>query len=203
MGGILLFGGVPGVGKSTVARIVATRLQRGVHIESDVLQRFIVNGGLWPDGEPRDEARRQLRLRTTNSALLARSFYDAGFLPVVDDVIIGSRLDDYAQDLVGCPLWFVMLTAAPVRVRARNAGRPGKDVYHKWAHLDEVVRTRTRRAGLWLDSTGLSAEETAALVLARVWSEGSLSDDQPAELGLDAWSRREQAVAGDGGLRAV
>ena len=59
----VLVTGIPGSGKTTVARTLARRLTRAAHIEVDVLQAMIVAGGLWPDQSPREEAMRQLALR--------------------------------------------------------------------------------------------------------------------------------------------
>jgi len=168
---ILAISGIPGVGKTTVAGRVARSLARGVHIESDLLQKLIVSGGLWPDQEPREEARRQLRLRVRNAALLADSFFEAGFTPVIDDVLIGSRVDDLRADLRGRPLLFVMLVPRLDVVDRRDAGRPDKRVFHAWKHLDEVVRRETPRVGLWLDTSEQTPEETAAEILRRAWQE--------------------------------
>ena len=104
---VLVVSGIPGAGKTTLCSLLARRFERGVHIQADVLQRFIVSGGLWPDGEPTSEATRQLRLRGRNVALLADSFFEAGFTPVIDDVVIGSRLDELRSDLRARPLFFV------------------------------------------------------------------------------------------------
>jgi hypothetical protein len=43
-----------------------------------------------PQGPPQDEAAEQLRLRRTNICLLADSFADAGFVPVIDDVVVSA-----------------------------------------------------------------------------------------------------------------
>lgn len=77
---VMVISGLPGVGKSTTARLVASRLDRGAHIEADQLQQMIVAGGVWPDGSRAisEEANAQLALRLRNACLLARSFLDAG-----------------------------------------------------------------------------------------------------------------------------
>jgi adenylate kinase family enzyme len=68
---VLVISGLPGAGKSTTARLVASRLDRGVHIEADQLQRMIVAGGVWPDGSEviSEEASAQLALRLHNACL--------------------------------------------------------------------------------------------------------------------------------------
>ena len=170
---VILVSGIPGTGKSTVARALAQRFERGVHIEGDVLQLMIASGGEWPGAEISPEAGRQMDLRLQNACLLACSFAEAGFSVVVDDVLIGFRLDDYRRLLSGLDLYFVLLLPDLESVRQRNAGRPNKNVFEAWKSLDAEVR-RTPQTGLWLDTTSMSEAETVEVIARRFRSEASL-----------------------------
>jgi chloramphenicol 3-O-phosphotransferase len=114
---------------------------------------------------------RQLRLRGRNVALLADSFFEAGLTPIVDDVVVGSRLDELRADVRSRPLLFVLLTPTLDAVRERNRRRPNKDVFDAWQHLDAVARRETPRVGLWLDTSAQTADESADEILRRAWTE--------------------------------
>jgi predicted ATPase len=163
--GAFIISGIPGAGKTTVSRLLAERLDNGVHIESDLLQEWIRSGGVWPNGQPQEEANRQLRLRTKNVCLLADSYREAGFTPVIDDVVIGSRLQDFVAGLRSRPIRFVLLTPTLEAVRQRDAERGYKQVFSIWGHLDEEMRRDTPHVGLWLDTSALTANETVETIL--------------------------------------
>ncbi len=176
---IIVVSGIQGAGKSTVAGLLAERFSLGVHIEADTLQRMIVSGGEWmgEPGEPPGEAARQLRLRLHNACLLARSFFDAGFTAVVDDIIIGERFDDLRADLAGLPFRLVVLAPDVAVAIARDEARE-HTVGEEWArYLDEEQRRTMAGSGLWVDSSGQTAAETVGEVMSRLEDEGLVESE--------------------------
>jgi hypothetical protein len=160
--------GIPGAGKSTVARTLAARFERAAHIEVDVMQTMIVSGGVWPSVSPQPgaEAERQILLRARNACLLASSFAAAGFVPVIDDVVVRrGHLDFYLRQPIG-PLLRVVVLAPEVRIAiSRDEARPEKTVGDTWAFLDAAMRTELAGAGLWLDTSGETEEETVERIV--------------------------------------
>lgn len=74
---------MPGSGKSTVSRLVAEGLERSARIRGDDLAMMVVSGAVWFDSPDRAGAVRQLRLLDRGICLLARTFVEAGFTPIV------------------------------------------------------------------------------------------------------------------------
>jgi chloramphenicol 3-O-phosphotransferase len=174
---IFAISGTQGAGKTTVSSMLARRFERGVHISADTLQKMIVSGGEWPlasqtnaNTDTQGEAGDQLRLRLHNMCLLGRSFYDAGFTVVLDDIIVGSRMQHLLVDLAGVDVMFVMLTPPLETVRDRERQR-GTELWREWEWLTESVERTTPRVGLWLDTSAQTPEETVDEIMRRAWGE--------------------------------
>jgi chloramphenicol 3-O-phosphotransferase len=185
--GLFAISGTQGAGKTTVSSMLARRFERGVHVSADTLQKMIVSGGEWPVASQTNantglqgEAAAQLRLRLHNMGLLARSFYDAGFTVVLDDIIVGSRMQHLLDDLAGVDFMFVMLTPDKETVRKREQQR-GTELWREWEWLTESVERTTPRVGLWLDTSAQMAEETVDEIMRRAWGEALV---QPQRVGV-------------------
>ena len=175
---MLLITGISAAGKSTVAELVAGRLDHAVHLRGDVFRRMVVSGrrDMSPAGGA--EALEQLWLRHKLSAMVADEYAAAGFTVVLQDVIIGRYLQQMVDVIRARPLAVAVLCPDASAVAAREAGRPksgygteGFDV----GSLDRIFRDETARLGVWIDSSEQTPEETAEEVLRRAWTEGLIA----------------------------
>ena len=91
----------------------------------------------------------------------------AGFTPIVDDVILQPQMARYREVLSRWPLRFVVL-APPVEVAIeRDSGRVEKHVAERFAYLDAELRGQMQGLGLWLDTSGMTPDETVETIIRR------------------------------------
>ncbi|MEU1036618.1 AAA family ATPase [Streptomyces mirabilis] len=177
--GAVLLTGIPGSGKSTVAAALAGRLRMSAHIEVDALQEMIVSGGQWPSPAANPEADRQIFLRARNACLLADSFARAGFIPVLDDVVVRrSHLDFYRTTLAAVPLHIVILAPGPAVAWRRNQARE-KVLATDWSPLDEAMCSELGQQGTWIDNAAQTVEETVEAILSVTGLASGSEVDQP------------------------
>ena len=160
---VFIISGIPGAGKTTVARMLAESFERGVHIEGDVVgHQFIASGLVAPHQEPVEERERQLNLRRRNIVLLANSFLKESFVVVVDDVVLSSSVLTFYKESLNSPIKFVQLCPHPDVISRRDAARE-KHVYDIWAHLQSDLEQMPRE-GLWIDTSQMTADATVQAI---------------------------------------
>jgi hypothetical protein len=144
-------------------------------VDGDVYFHAVVAGavGMTPDPEP--EALRQLQLRYDASALVARHYLEAGFDFVCSDIILGDYVARWLDSFEGiAEPHLVVLTPSVDSIVEREKAR-GSNSYRDWQGpgmtLADAVRSLQEglqdipHRGLWLDSTGQTAEESVAEIL--------------------------------------
>jgi chloramphenicol 3-O-phosphotransferase len=168
-GAVYLIAGPMAAGKSTVARLLASRFARGVHLEGDFFRRSVVSGRAEMTPDPSVEALEQLRLRYRLAAAAADGYVEAGFVVALEDVVVGPLLGEYRAMIRSRPCHLIVLLPSLDAVVAREAGRADKGYVGGWTvehHYAEFVET-TPRMGFWLDTTDQTPEETVAEILER------------------------------------
>ncbi len=158
--------GVMAAGKSTVAQALSERFERSVHVRGDTFRRFIISGRVDMTPDPRPEALHQLRLRYQLAAATADRYVDAGFITVLQDVVLGSLLSEMVAMIDTRPLAVVVLApdAATVAERDRQRTKTGYTAFSA-AEMDDGFRARTPRLGLWLDNSRLTVAETVDYII--------------------------------------
>lgn len=169
-GRAIVITGVAGAGKSTVSRLIAERSERSVLVALDYLAWDIfVRGGVPPDWDGPDpgRSRRQIMLGMRNAAALARNFTAAGFDCVIEGVLESTEeLDALLEALGPIETYFVTLVPQLDELLQRDRGRvPEQRMGERSAELHAILRFNGEWRGMRVDSTGLSAEATADLIL--------------------------------------
>jgi len=99
---IYLISGPMAAGKTTVARALAERFTRSVHLEGDVFRRSIVRGRAEMTPDASTEARAQLQLRYGLATAAADAYLAAGFTVALEDVFAPEQLGELRTSIVGC-----------------------------------------------------------------------------------------------------
>lgn len=163
---VWIINGIPGAGKTTTARALAKHFDCSVHIEGDQIHELIISGKVLPGQEPREEEIRQIHLCVKNQCLLARSFFEAGFTPIIDYVIVNrDRVEEYKKHLKGISLFLVTLDPGITTALQRDKSRPEKTVAHMWTHLDQEIKNGLENTGLWIDNREPSIDEVVDHIL--------------------------------------
>lgn len=162
---LIILTGVPGSGKTSVARSLASMFPRSAHVEGDALRESIREGRVNPGGSPSDEVERQLSLVTRMTATVSNELFAEGLTVLVDDVVvIRGRLKGYLEALSGSPLHYVLLAPPRSVVLERDRLRPEKSVAGEYLWLYDLMEKECLGLGLDLDTSQWSVEETAAAV---------------------------------------
>ena len=118
-----LITGAPGAGKSTVAEALARRLERGAHVPVDFFRKM-VKGGYASPHRWNEEVERQYRVARSSAAQTAVNLAEAGFVPVLDDIIPPPWVDEWTRALSGMECVFILLRPPLGVALARNRERP-------------------------------------------------------------------------------
>lgn len=156
------------------------RFPRAAHVQADVLSfQFVVTGVPSRFGENADpvEWSRQVALRTRNVCMLANSYAESGFVPILDNLVTErTLLDEHLRLLAERSLHLVVLAPdIEIAIERRLAEAEGMsrddwhdaEMFRHWRNLDSELRANLTGLGLWVDTGALTTDATVDQILAR------------------------------------
>lgn len=163
---IYLITGVMASGKSTVAQLLAEKMDMAVHLRGDVFRRMIISGRAEMSAQPTDEAVRQLHLRYRLAADAAKTYYDNGFSVVLQDNYYGAELPGMLNLLGGYPVFVVVLcpNAETVKKREKMRNKTGYTGFTAEELYADFMK-ETPRIGFWPDTSDQTPEQSAEEIL--------------------------------------
>ena len=169
-GPIFFLTGAPGIGKSTVARALANRFKRAVHIDIDQIRLMVTKGLSLPGPWNMTEATTtQFELAHFSAGLQAKTYADAGFAVVAEHCSHVSYIEKFVPSAGSTTI--VALTAEIEVNLYRNSLRSSGSF--DYSSLDFIIpmlaegfRQEFREAGIpIIETTNLTVEETVDLIL--------------------------------------
>ena len=175
--GALILTGPPGVGKTTVAGLLAQRAERSAHLEADRFFFFIRSGFVEP-WDPASDEQNQLVMRTAAEA--AANYAQAGYSTILEGIVIPRWTLGVIRETfetAGVPTAYAVLRAPHSTCADRVHRREGDpDLFEPGvlaaisSEFDDLGEYE-RHA---IDVAGMDAEQTAAVVTTRL-AEGDLA----------------------------
>ncbi len=163
-GPVFFLTGAPGVGKSTVGRLLADRFERAFFLDLDAFRTLVVKGLSQPSAGWSEETTRQFDLAHRAAGQIAKLYSEAGFAVVVAHC---SNPEMVALFLEACPHARVVCLRASLEVNlARNNTRTNKsfdprDIEFFVHELWESLPVRFAEAGfLALDTTHQTPQQS-------------------------------------------
>lgn len=160
---LIILNGPTGVGKNTIAEILAQRLDRCAVIDFDVLRNMFRKPHKTPwDGEA---GYTQNLLGVTHACMLAKSFLENDYDCLLLDVLSDETASLYKENLKEYHPTLVFLLPSYEEIQRRNKSRPPR-LTDEELHMVYKQQQSLTIYDKKIDTSTLSPDEVATMVLA-------------------------------------
>ena len=170
---VILFNGVPGVGKTTLAKEFAKRSKFGAYTDVDHLRHFVIGGVVGAKEQNKDikEFERQRLLAVDNVASLAKNFLQYGFNYFIADLAkIPSVLKRYDEKFKNLNFYHILLSPSLEETIKRDATRQGMALHgaETVTKIYNNMQTIDHNSWIKIDTTEKSVDEVIGLICQRL-----------------------------------
>jgi len=181
MGCIVLVAGLPGSGKTTIARKLAEQFPKSFHLQVDSIRAMVVNGAINPNdvAELTPELIEQFTLEREGASKLAILYASSGYAVIVDDVALPLNFleqydDKFRRVLLHRVLLLPSLPETERRLRERG------DLYDETfitnlPRLHNYLSRMPQSDWVVVDSSQLRVDETFQAVMDKTFGTNGLS----------------------------
>jgi predicted kinase len=165
---MILIAGLPGAGKTSVARRLAGAFSRSVHLEVDGLRKMMVRGHISPEDASgwSDALAAQCLMESEAATALATCYAGHGVTVVLDDIALPPLLSRCYADVAGLHKVLLMPSLDALLTRLQHRQDIYDATFTAAAPALHGMLVRARK-GSWtvLDNSDWDAERTAAEVM--------------------------------------
>jgi hypothetical protein len=169
---LFLIMGTPASGKSSVAKALMQRFERGLHLPVDDLRHFVVSGLADLGANMNQETWRQVALARAAASQVAQTYAKHKFAVAIDDFWNGETPDaDYEFTVpVKRVLLLPDLETTLQRLHERNPDEGGFKAVLEMAikALYPQIQRHPKTGWLVVDSSQMNVEQTVDFILARI-----------------------------------